>query len=621
MTESVRQSPASSVSTSPASAPASAASSVRSSAGAAGGEASLVRRPAAQPLLFARLAGTQAEMGAQHGRMVADDAVRLVEFYRTMPERALVGDLRGVAGKIGRTVARGIAQAWQARLAKDRPAELAERTRAFMEAVRESTTAQMPNERESLLTIATMDSLQNCVSLIARSKLGPFGNPAQGRAAAAAIPACSTVIAWGDATHDGELLFSRNFDFPGIGVWDAAPAFVVCEPTGGQRYGFFATRGADAPVVTCVNEAGLVIAPHTRWHVGAKFGGAMIVDLVHDIARRAESLDDAIRIARERDTSSTWGIAIGSAREKSGVVLEIAGPSVEVVRPAPGASFLVCANRYRTESLQAGQVAASAAWAQHSERRERRLRSLVESRTAPLTPETLARFMGDRHDVEAPQIRRRLGGILAQPTNVHCIVVSPAKQRALVGVDRAPCCEGTWADVAWTWSGPRGAWHLGDPTREVAALDGAAGFEATLRDDVVALHDAATLFVQEAARAFETAHDIPAARVALEKAIDVDPADPSLRLAAAWLAYQDGAYDRAVDHVRAGLVHEDESYRRGQLLLWGARAAQTRDASQATRWTDELSRLSGPHVDELKFASRRKYRRRPHVNLMMVDAY
>ena len=87
------------------------------------------------------------------------------------------------------------------------------------------------------------------------------------------------------------------------------------------------------------------------------------------------------------------------------------------------------------------------------------------------------------------------------------------------------------------------------------------------------------------------------------------------------LAYEAGAYDRAIDHVRAGLPHETESYRRGQLLLWGARAAQSEDPAQAKRWTDELSRLSGPHVEELKVAARTPYRRRPHVNLMMVDAY
>src|SRR5207253_2904586 len=157
-----------------------------------------------------------------------------------------------------------------------------------------------------LLTLATMDSMQNCVSLVARAGLGPFaGMKTYGddvmrpdlrgldhiaaRVAASAAPACTSVIVWGSATADGELLFARNFDFPGVGVWDAAPAFVINAPTGGQRYAFFARRGADTAVVTVVNEAGLVLAPHTRWHVGAGFGGAMIIDVVHEIARRAET--------------------------------------------------------------------------------------------------------------------------------------------------------------------------------------------------------------------------------------------------------------------------------------------------------------------------------------------
>ncbi len=36
-------------------------------------------------LFLARLAGTQAEMGVQHARLVAPDAARLLAFYRTMP--------------------------------------------------------------------------------------------------------------------------------------------------------------------------------------------------------------------------------------------------------------------------------------------------------------------------------------------------------------------------------------------------------------------------------------------------------------------------------------------------------------------------------------------------------
>jgi hypothetical protein len=76
-----------------------------------------------------------------------------------------------------------------------------------------------------------------------------------------------------------------------------------------------------------------------------------------------------------------------------------------------------------------------------------------------------------------------------------------------------------------------------------------------------------------------------------------------------------------VIHVHAGLVKETESYRRGQLLLWGARAARTIDPALATKWTDELAQLSGPDVEELKVAARKKYRGKPHVNFMMADAY
>ncbi|MEO6772886.1 MAG: C45 family autoproteolytic acyltransferase/hydrolase [Kofleriaceae bacterium] len=568
-----------------------------------------------KPFLMARLAGTQTEMGAQHGALVAADALRLIEFYNTMPERTLAGDLGGV----GRRVARAVARGWQARLVRHRPPELVARSRAFAEAVQ----AALPGTTvrgDAMLDIATMDALQNCVALIARAKLGPFAAPSPlgklgarlGRGAMrAAIPACSTAIAWGDATHDGELVFGRNFDFPGVGVWDAAPAFVTCAPTGGQRYGFFATRGADAPVVTVVNEAGLVFAPHTRWHRGVTFGGAMIVDVVHELARRAETLDDAIRIARERPISSSWGIAIGSARERSACVLEIAGPALEVVRPDPGATFLVCANRYRSAVLQPGELAGSEAWALHSERRERRLRALVAERTAPLTPEQLARFLGDRHDVEDPGRRRHLGAILAQGTNVHCAVVTPARREAIVGIDQAPTCEGRWAELAWQWDGPVGAWELG-------ATASACGFTAAVRDDIAAPHDAATRALYEAAQAYDNHHDVPATLAAIERAVVADPGDPSLRLPAAWLALEARRSERAIVHVHAGLATETEAYRRGQLLLWGARAARAQDRELARRWTGELAALG---IAELTAASRRPFRGRPHVNLMLADAY
>lgn len=553
-----------------------------------------------RPLFLVRLAGSQADMGAQHGRLAAADARRLFAFYQTMPERMLAGGM----GAPARFVARQLATAWQARLARERPAELAARTEAFVEAALPGGSAR--ERRAARLAVACMDTMQNCVALAARAQLGPFAAGLVARAAHAAVPACSTAIAWGDATEDGELIFARNFDFPGVGVWDEAPAFVACAPDRGQRYGFFATRGADAPVVTVVNEAGLVVAPHTRWHRDVTWGGAMIVDVVHDLARRAETLDDAIRIARERPVASSWAIAIGSARERAAIVLELAGPRLEVVRPRPGASWLSCTNRYRHPAMHDGQIAASCAWAHHSDHREARLRGGLAA--TDLTPRDLAWLLGDRDHAGA---RRHLGSIVTQPTNVHAVVVAPAARRAWLGVDRAPCSEGTWAELAWAWDGPTGSWELG-------ATDG-SGFTAHELADFVAPHDAATHHVREAVRVFEHDHDLPAARDAIERAIADAPDDPSLRLAAAWLAFETGAPDRAIVHVHAGLALEAEPYRRGQLLACGARAARGVDRALARRWRDELARTAGDAVDEL---TTRAARRGPiRTNLVMCDAY
>lgn len=553
-----------------------------------------------KPLYLARLVGTQEQMGAQHGRLTAGDAVKLVEFYRTMPERALAGS----GGAASRFVVRQIATAWQARLARERPVEFAARTRAFIDAV----VAERPDceRRTARLALATMDTMQNCVSLAARAQLGPFTPALAMRAAASAIPACATVIAWGRTTGDGELLFARNFDFPGLGVWDEAPAFVACVADSGQCYGFFTTRGADVPVVTVVNEAGLVIAPHTRWHRGVTWGGAIIVDLVHEIARRAETLDDAIRIARSRPASSSWGLAIGSARERSGIVVELAGNHVEVVLPTPGAEHLVCTNRYRNAAMQAGEFAASSAWAHHSDHREHRLRTLVERRAAPLVPRDLARMLGDRFDSGR---RRRFGSIVAQATNVHAVVIAPAARSAWVGTDRAPCNEGRWAELAWTWDGPAGGWEIG------AELS--SGFRARELVDFVAPHDAATRHVHDGVRAYEHEHDAAAARASIERAVAADPDDPSLRLAAAWLAHETAAPDRAVIHIHAGLAVETDPYRRGQLLTCGVRAAE--DPALAKRWLDELSRMQGDAFDELRARARR--RGPMQANLTMCDAY
>ena len=582
---------------------------------------------AARPLWLVRLAGSQVEMGRQHGELAAAaGAYDSLDYFPQMPERALLHGMPAGAAAAAGVLVSAAKEAWLRRLDRDRPSELRDRTRAFTEAM------GLPADHARYFGV--MDVLQNSIGMIARAGIGPFAEAAKALEQRLAVPACSSVCAWGNATVDGELRFARNFDFLGIGVWDRAPAMVTCSPNDGQRYSFLAARGIDAPVVTVWNEAGIVIAPHTRFHRDVGWRGTTIIDLVHSIARRAESLADAVKIARELGTSSSWGVFVGSAREKRALVLETTSKQVEVIEPTTGADYMVCANRYRHPSMQAGQVAASAAWRMQSEKRARRLRQLIDETLASgsrLDANAMAAMLGDRHDVDAPQLVRRAGGIVAQATNVHAAVVEPVGKRVYIGVDSSPSCEGNWARVDFSWDGQDvGAWQAPHPS--VTALP-----------TWMKPHDAAVNALREATAIDEFTHDVEATSAALERAVSEAPDDPSLRALAMWTQLRRNdvaATATALQHAHAGLAVETEPYRRGQFMRWGALIA---DASgkdeQASAWRRELSMLIGDGVDELQRDAARDVARAdaplarlarrmgkparvhtPAVNMLMLDA-
>jgi hypothetical protein len=218
-------------------------------------------------------------------------------------------------------------------------------------------------------------------------------------------------------------------------------------------------------------------------------------------------------------------------------------------------------------------------------------------------------------------VRRHIGGVLAQPCNVHTVVVEPSSRSLVMGVGPAPVCDGPFVRVRWDWDGPVGSWELG-------ALDDAAALTVTAVDVPGVARSEAAAHAVAAVREEQSSHDPHATSAALERAIAAAPDDPSLRLAAAWIHLKRGDAGRALAHVRAGLLRETLPYRRGQLLLWGARAAIAgRDAESATAWWDELDRLAGADVEELRARGRsdrarpRRWRsRRPDVQLFMLDA-
>ncbi len=573
--------------------------------------------PSPRPLFVARVAGSQEEMGRQHGALLAaaGGADRTIEHYRDMPVRALVGGLPAPVRGLAAAGLRGISARLLRKLEAHRPPELVARSRAFMTA--------LGRPADDARYFGVMDLLQNLIGVAARRRVGPFGKPlAAAMMTTAAQPACSTAVVWGQASAGGVLRHARNFDFPGIGVWDEGPSLVLCAPTDGQRYGFLATRGADVPAVTVFNQAGLVFSSHTRFHHAVRFDGAAVIDLVHDLARRATTIAEAIAIAGERRSASTWGLAVSSAREGRAVVLELNGDRLAVVEPGPGEDQLVCCNRYCHASMRDGEVSASPAWANHTERREASLRAgLAAARSVGgADVEALARMLVSRADPDDAGVERLLGGVVAQAAQVQSAVVEAGSQTLWLGVGAAPVGEGRWLRVQWDWDGAPGAWQI-----DQAAP---AGLGVTVDESFTLPRHPAADAVARAQIVEHEHHDTDATAAALAEAIALAPADPSLRLAMTWIELRRGRWSAALAAATAGLELERLPYRRAQLLLWGARAAiAAGQPERALSWRTELAGLRGVPIEALQAEARRDVargpraaRKKPVVNLVMHDA-
>jgi len=590
----------------------------------------------AHPLTVLGLIGSEREMGRQHGQLSREVGgwEAAVEFYGGMPARILGAGRRDRGRTLIVKALQPLLKAGLARLDRARPAHLRARTEAFMAAL-----GRPASDRHNVFVL---DVAQNAVGVLARCGL------MHDVQRLAAPGACSSFACWGEASSDGRLLHGRNFDLPGIGIWERAPTVVFCRPTDAAslRYGFIATRGADVPGVTAFNETGIVVSAHTRFHRNVTFDGLGVVDLGHLIASRATSLADAVAIASEQRIASSWGIVVSSARERRALVIETHAGRIAVHRPRPGASHLVATNRNRVAVMQPGEIAPSPAWVRYSDGREAAMERRLAGATGLPSDGSQGRYGGldgngsqgrygglasdgsqgrygglasdgsqgryggldvadamallSSHEAgDVPGWERSTGDCLAQSITVQSVVVDAERQAVWVSVGEAPTSKGPWICVPWHWD--HGAAE-------------AQVIEAPPRIEVPeSARDAAYRAYVEAARLeghFGTEASVEAA---IARALALQPADPSYRHLAGGLALRAGRPDDALAHFEVALTTERSSFRTGELHRWAHQAATwTGQKGRAREHRQTLLANDEPALAEAKAAVDKPLTRRRH---------
>lgn len=572
---------------------------------------------ATHPMAVIRLRGSQAEMGAQHGQMLRELGgwEEASTYYPRMASRLLTLRFPERVRRTLTPVFHALLTRGANRLNRKRRELFPEyyaRTLAMLEA------GGLPDEVAQWFGV--MDVFQNAVSMVSRYDiLKASGIEISG------IPACSSLAVWGASSDDGTMRHARNFDFPGVGVWDEAPAVVFCDPDEGLRYGFVTTRGADTPGVTAFNEAGLTVTVHTRFHRDVAFDKACVVDIGHEIIRRSRTIDEAIAIAQSIDSASTWGFLVSSADEKDAVLIEMTADATAVER-AGDREHLECTNRYRTSDLWNGELTTSPAFRVDSHAREQRLRDAVEETADGLSRSDLELLLGDLRDAGSVDGKgsadRLAGNCIMSPITVQSIVSEPDAHSIRVSVGRAPTGFGPYISVPWDWDSEPGGETIAHPTAHRRAQSG-DGTPLTERE-----HAAVRSYVASCRQHMEGQPNDDV-RQEMEAAVASAPAEPHFRFLAGMLAVIDGDFEGASENFDQGLIYEFGDYRRAILLLWASRVRHAAgDSTRATEARVELSQLAGDDIEHLQAAATTEARRPKRAgalrsmvpDLFLVDA-
>lgn len=263
----------------------------------------------------------------------------------------------------------------------------------------------------------------------------------------AAFDACTSFAAWGPATADGSFLVARNLDFFGVGVWDRHPAVFYHHPDRGQSYVSIASAGVALSGITAINQAGLTVAPQIKRTRAVRLDGIGMLYLAHEIARRAESLDDAIRIAREAKPAVGFSLVVTDARRRAVAAIECSAERVSARvhqgdaagwshADTPACTFTQT-NHYTCPDQVSGELDVAPSIRAHSIGRYRRALELLRTHYGRMTPASLAGFLADHHDPFAGR-ERMLGSVITQPCNLTAAVFRPEQGEFWVAEGTAP---------------------------------------------------------------------------------------------------------------------------------------------------------------------------------------
>lgn len=244
---------------------------------------------------------------------------------------------------------------------------------------------------------------------------------------------CSSFATWGGKTVDGNLLVGRNFDFYAGDGFSQEKIVAFVNPDSGYKF-MSVTWGGMIGVVSGMNERGLTVTINAGKSEVPLVAKTPISILTREILQYAETLDEAITIAKKRQVFVSESIFVSSAIDDKALLIEISPEKLGVYEVPNSADELVCTNHFQSEAYQNDERNIEHIASSHSKYRFDRLEELLEE-SEKLNPEKAVAILRNREGLNDKAIGYGNEKALNQLLAHHGIVFQPEDKRVWVSAN------------------------------------------------------------------------------------------------------------------------------------------------------------------------------------------
>lgn len=161
---------------------------------------------------------------------------------------------------------------------------------------------------------------------------------------------CSSFAVWDENTVDGELLLARNFDFYAGDAFAEEKIIAFINPDEGHKF-MSVTWGGMIGVVSGMNDQGLTVTINAGKSAIPLIAKTPISIVVREILQYASTIDEAIAIAKKREVFVSEAILVGSAKDRSAALIEVAPDNFGVYH-VENTSELICSNHFQSDAYK-----------------------------------------------------------------------------------------------------------------------------------------------------------------------------------------------------------------------------------------------------------------------------